>query len=41
MGTDDPIALVRHRGEEFVERVASTNAATAFPGIMSASSLAG
>lgn len=41
MGTDDPIALVQHRGEDFVERVASMNAATVFPGITSASSLAG
>lgn len=41
MGTDDPIALVQHRGEDFVEQVASANAATAFPGITTASSLTG
>ena len=41
MGTDDPIDLVQHRGEDFVERVASTNAAAVFPGVTSASSLSG
>jgi aminocarboxymuconate-semialdehyde decarboxylase len=41
MGTDDPIALVQHRGEDFVVRVASANAVSVFPGIASASSVAG
>lgn len=41
MGTDDPIALVRHRDEEFVERVADDNVARVFPSIKSAVSVAG
>lgn len=41
MGTDDPISLVRHRDDAFVERVADGNAAKVFPSIKSAATLAG
>lgn len=41
MGTDDPIALVQHREEEFVERVAHDNAERVFPAIKSTVSAAG
>ncbi|HEY2052870.1 MAG TPA: amidohydrolase family protein [Solirubrobacterales bacterium] len=32
MGSEDPVSLIAHRGEAFVERVASTNARTALGG---------
>jgi aminocarboxymuconate-semialdehyde decarboxylase len=41
MGTHEPTALVQHRGEDFVEQVASANAVAVFPGIARASALAG
>lgn len=41
MGTDDPLALVHHRGENFVERVATENATAVFPTLTNAVPLVG